>query len=46
MHKIKWRPELQSKYKESSPSSIGVKSSQDLTEVDYTTTIDPKPTQE
>ena len=37
-------PELQSKEKESSPSYIGVDSSRVSSEVDYTTTIYPKPT--
>ena len=43
MHK-KPLTELQSKEKESSPLSIGVASSRVPTEVDYTTTIDPKTT--
>ena len=37
-------PELQSKDKKSSPSSIDVESSRVSTEVDYTTTNNPKST--
>ena len=46
MHKIKSLPGLQSKDKESSLSYIGVESSRFSTEVDYTTTIDTKPTKD
>ena len=37
-------PELQSKQKKSSTSSIGVEFSRISTEIDYTTTNNPKPT--
>ena len=46
MHKLKTHPKLQSKYKESTPSSLDVASSWVSNEVDYTTGINHKPTKE
>ena len=46
MHQLKSQQKLQSKDKESNPSSLDVASSWFSTEVGYTTAIDPKLTEE
>ena len=46
MPQLKTHPNLQSQYKESTPSSIGVKSSFISTYVEYTTAMGPKPRKE
>ena len=46
MHQLKSKPKLQSKDKESTPLYLDLASSWVSTEVDYTTTIYPKPTRE
>ena len=46
MHQLKSQLKFQSKDKQSNPSSLDVGSSLVSTEVDYITTIDPKPTRE
>ena len=43
MYQLKSQTKLQSKDKESTPSSLDVTSSWVSTEVDYYSTIDPKP---
>ena len=46
IHQLKSQPNLQSKDKESNPLSLDVASSWFSTEVDYSSSNDPKPTRE